>query len=93
MINRHRYVKHDCAPRCWDRIKVAKEAGDHHLDNFRKQTEKRVARVVVTKVGKAVACLWSKLVLAQHIFSIAYDVYDLASRRVDVCRQIKWSRA
>ena len=93
MINRHRYVKHDCAPRCWDRIKVAKEAGDHHLDNFRKQTEKRVARVVATKVGKAVACLWSKLVLAQHIFSIAYDVYDFASKRVDVWRQIKRSRA
>lgn len=92
-INKHRYVRYDNAPRSWNRTKVAKEVVDRHLDNVIRQIEKQAARVVATKVGKAAARSWLKLVPVLNILSTAYDVYDLASTGVDIYQQITNARA
>lgn len=92
-INRHRYVRYDNAPRSWNRAKVAKEVIDRHLDNVIRQIEKQGARLVATKVGKAAARSWLKLVPILNIVSTAYDVYDLASAGYDIYDQIRQARA
>lgn len=92
-VNQHRYVRFDNAPKSWDRVKVGKEVVERHLDTVIRQIEKQAARAVATKVGKAAARSWLKLVPILNIASTAYDVYDLASTGVEVYQQIKQARA
>lgn len=92
-VNKQRYVRYDNALKSWNRTKVAKEVIERHLDNVIRQIEKQAAKAVATKVGKAAARSWLKLVPVLNVISTAYDVYDLASTGVDIYQQIKQARA
>lgn len=88
-VNKHRYVRFDNAPRSWNRVKVAKEVLDRHLDTAMRQINKQAQRMVATKVAKAAARSWLKLVPILNIASTVYDIYDIGSAGYDVYKQLE----
>jgi hypothetical protein len=92
-VNQHRYVRFDNADPSWGRTPVSRDVINRHLDNVLAQIRRQAARTAATKVGRAAARSWMKLVPILNVVSTAYDVYDLASTGVDVYNQIQQARA